>query len=155
MDLGTIKDRLRELLFENVPVRELVMPAPAEESISLRDNWLTRYCLDVPYLDKTITDERVLLGIEALPLRINSLIDIAVTITIYCHRNLVSLPDDERASYKEKYGFAGNRVDMIMMAINNALCTETISRSFGVGKLRFSTKDPIAVSYTHLTLPTN
>lgn len=162
LDLGTIKDRLRELLLENALVRELVMPAPDEESLSARANWLggtytvpaadasperqitlTGHCLDVPYLDPAITDERVVLGIEALPLRISSLMNIAVTISIYCHRSLIPLSDEERTHYQEQYGLAGNRLDMIMMAVNNALSAENISRSFGIGKLCFSTKEPI------------
>lgn len=162
LDLGTIKDRLRELLLENTPVRELVMPVQDEESLSARANWLggtytvsadtsspehqitlIGHCLDVPYLDEAITDERIVLGIEALPIRISSLIDIAITISIYCHRSLIPLSDEERTLYKEQYGFAGNRIDMIMMAVNNAFLDEDISRSFGIGKIHFSAEEPI------------
>lgn len=137
---GAYKDLLRSLLFDDELLRSLLMPAGGSQT---EETWLTRHCLDVPYLDEQITDERALLLIECLPLTAGEIRSYSITVTACCHRNLISLSAEARADLNAKYGLTGNLVDMIVMAVNQALSKESASRSFGIGKLRPAAEKPV------------
>ena len=147
---GAYKDLLRRLLFEDELVRQLVMPSGGTPDSQTEEVWLTRHCLDVPYLDEQITDERSLLLIECLPLTSGEIRSYSITVTVCCHRNLINLSAEKRAGYHTQYGLTGNLADMIVMAVNQALSKDSTSRSFGIGKLRPASEKPV-VSF----IPTN
>lgn len=140
---GAYKDLLRKLLFEDERVRSLLMPSGSDAAPQTEETWLTRHCLDVPYLDDQITDERALLLIECLPLTAGEIRSYALTITACCHRNLINLSTADRADYHTRYGLTGNLVDMIVMAVNQALSKDSAARSFGIGKLRPASEKPV------------
>lgn len=142
-ETGAYKDLIRQLLYDNEPVRSLIMPSASGTEAALENEWYTRYCLDVPYLDEQITDERSLLLIECLPMTNNSVRRYSITVTACCHKNLIVLPPETRLSYMNQYGLAGNLVDMITMAVDAALAPENVSRSFGIGKLQLVPEKPV------------
>lgn len=140
---GAYKDLLRQLLFDSEPLKALIKhPQDITGSITL-DDWLTRYCLDVPYLDEQITDERSLILIECLPLSSGNICHYSLSITACCHRNLINLSAETRASYLSQYGLTGNLVDMMMSTICQTLSSETAAKNFGIGKLRLAPEKPV------------
>lgn len=140
---GAYKDLLRRLLYEDELVQTLIMPSGSAADAQTEETWLTRHCLDVPYLDEQITDERSLLLIECLPLTAGEIRSYSITVTACCHRNLINLSAADRADLNTRFGLTGNRVDMMVMAVNQALSKESASRSFGIGKLRPAAEKPV------------
>ena len=142
-ETGAYKDFIRQLLFDNEPVRSLIMPSASGTEAALENEWFTKYCLDVPYLDEQIKDERSLLLIECFPVTNSSVRRYFITVTACCHKNLIPLTEETRLAYRNQYGLAGNLVDMITMAVDAALAQESISRNFGIGKLKPAPEKPV------------
>lgn len=154
--LGLIKEAVGNILMTNDDVSELVMPFLDDDDYSFEDNWfgskigkniqgqikdnrLLGHCKDVPYMDETITDTRSLILMETYANVTTSIIDYTLVINVICHRDVVELDDDEKSDWRKK-GYAGNRVDMICQAINNALTDDMIKDSFGIGAMSLDTR---------------
>ena len=154
--LGLIKEAVGNILMTSDDVSELVMPFLDDDDYSFEDNWfgskigkniqgqvkdnrLLGHCKDVPYMDETITDTRSLILMETYANVTTSIIDYTLVINVICHRDVVELDDDEKSDWRKK-GYAGNRVDMICQAINNALTDDMIKDSFGIGAMSLDTR---------------
>lgn len=154
--LGLIKEAVGNILMTNDDVSELVMPFLDDDDYSFEDNWfgskiskniqgqvkdnrLLGHCKDVPYMDETITDTRSLILMETYANVTTSIIDYTLVINVICHRDVVELDDDEKSDWRKK-GYAGNRIDMICQAINNALTDDMIKDSFGIGAMSLDTR---------------
>lgn len=154
--LGLIKESVGNILMTNDDVSELVMPFLDDDNHSFEDNWfgskigkniqgqvkdnrLLGHCKDVPYMDETITDTRSLILMETYANVTTSIIDYTLVINVICHRDVVELDDDEKSDWRKK-GYAGNRIDMICQAINNALTDDMIKDSFGIGAMSLDTR---------------
>lgn len=154
--LGLIKEAVGNILMTSDDVSELVMPFLDDDDYSFEDNWfgskigkniqgqvkdnrLLGHCKDVPYMDETITDTRSLILMETYANVTTSIIDYTLVINVICHRDVVELDDDEKSDWRKR-GYAGNRVDMICQAINNALTDDMIKDSFGIGAMSLDTR---------------
>lgn len=161
--LGLIKEAVGNILMTNDDVSELVMPFLDDDDYSFEDNWfgskigkniqgqikdnrLLGHCKDVPYMDETITDTRSLILMETYANVTTSIIDYTLVINVICHRDVVELDDDEKSDWRKK-GYAGNRIDMICQAINNALTDDMIKDSFGIGAMSLDTRVPQMQSF--------
>lgn len=161
--LGLIKESVGNILMTNDDVSELVMPFLDDDNYSFEDNWfgckigedihgkaknnrLLGHCKYVPYMDETITDTRSLILMETYANVTTSVIDYTLVINVVSHRGAVELDDDEKLKWHKK-GYAGNRIDIICQAINNALTDDMIKDSFGIGAMSLDTRVPQMQSF--------
>lgn len=80
--MGGIKDALQSSLLHDDAIRALIMPKLDDERLGAEENWeggvyyvrqggkkeridLQGYCFTVPYIKETLTDDRVVICLEA------------------------------------------------------------------------------------------
>lgn len=160
-EFGAFKDTLRLLFMNDEIITNLVMPELDNSQFTYEQNWkggkytknrfghsckevLVGHCFTHPYVEDTVTDTRSFICIETIyPNTYNPTFkDISLQIYIYSHHDILDLSDEEYQNYM-KQGFAGNRCDMIMMAINRLMFNKDVCRDFGIGKVSFSERYPI------------
>lgn len=155
--LGKYKEQIGKLLMHNKNVTDLVMPELDNEDFSFEQNWygckcqkdiygeqrnitLRGHCKDTPYFDETITDTRAGIWFDAYFDGIGTSIkNIIVQINVICHKDIIPMTSEERKKWKENK-YYGNRVDMICMAIYEALTDADVIYKFGIGKMQLSNK---------------
>lgn len=160
-EMGAYKTKIRTLLMNDEDVTSLTMPNLENDNFTFKQNWfggkynknklgatekvlLVGHCLDTPFVDATMSDVRTVICIETiLPSVVgDNLKNMKIQITIVSHHDAMPMDEAEYAKYKAK-GYEGNRCDMIMMAINNALISEDTKRKFGIGSIGLAKQNPI------------
>lgn len=161
--LGKYKDTIGEILFSSNDVVNLVMPTLDNPNFDAADNFfggekleyynpetkeieyitLLGHCFDVPYIKPTITDARALICMETYLNKVDgeSIKEVALDLYVYAHKNFIAMPSTESGEYKKR-GYAGNRIDMLMSAVEVAI--KYRSRDFGIGKIMLKPVSPIS-----------
>lgn len=166
--LGKVKDYIMKVLYNNEDVRNLTMPSLDDDRFDSVDNFfggknleyynpttkkyeyadLLGHCFDVPYIDETITDSRALITMDSYIPELPSehIKTIALDMFVFSHKSFIHMNSKEKASYSKR-GYAGNRVDMIVSAIELALkeANQIVNRpkDFGIGKIVMRERSPI------------
>ena len=104
---------------------------------------LLGHCFDVPYIKPTITDTRAIICMETYITKLDSesIKEVAIELYVYSHKNFITMPRAESAKYKKR-GYAGNRIDMLMSAIE--LSIKNRAYDFGIGKIALTANAPIS-----------
>ena len=162
--IGLCKEKIKNILMLDDDIVQLVMPNLDDSNFSFEQNWfgckitdningnkearyLIGHCKDTPYFDETIKDQRVMICMESYINRFKpSYMDISVNINVVCHKDMMDIPESDLAYWKSK-GYAGNRVDMICMAIYNALTQPEVVNNFGIGKMNLDYYSPQLQSF--------
>lgn len=151
--LGRTKRLFASILLNDDDVRNLVMPKLDDEMSTIEENWfgnkeLLGHCFNVPYIKKTITDSRNLITMESTISAIDSgtIKEFAVDLFVFCHRDTIDMDYEEKSKYESK-GYNGNRVDMIIQAVYNAIKHYQFDneQDFGIGDLRLIPNRPIKI----------
>jgi len=153
-DLGHFKTLLQVIFENDEDLRNLVMPEPDDADFTPLQNWLggtysiedadgtpqktatlIGYCFDVPYIPPAVTDSRIVITMEtSISKAVNERTkEVTTDIYVCCPKDRVLLTEQEKKHYTEK-GYAGNRVDMCVMAIANAI--KRNAGIFGIGNIR-------------------
>lgn len=162
--IGLIKDKIGKIFMLDDDITSLVMPKLDDDSFTFEQNWfgceieeniydeekaryLIGHCKDTPYFDETITDQRSMIMTEAYIRDFKtSYMNILLNINVVCHKNIIEFSKNDKKLWVEK-GYAGNRVDMICMAIYNVLTSKDFINEFGIGKMNFPYNSPQLQSF--------
>ena len=151
--LGGVKKMLQRYFMENTDITDLVMPTLDDEAFSFKQNWLggqyttdggrtatlQGYCMTTPFIDGTVTDMRTFIGMETFGLDFSPskrIQKIGLQIYIYTYKSTVNLTTEEEKQYTE-LGYAGNRLDVLVQAVNRAMYHDDVKMRFGIGEVSF------------------
>lgn len=143
-ELGIYKDMLRNAFGGSEDIVSLIMPAPENPQLSLRDNFLggdfditktddtgsthtehvilEGYCQDRPFPCAAYADHRNLLCVESYMSKGDGRASREITLQIYVmiHKDAVRLTASELEHFLPK-GYTGNRCDAVVQAIGRLL----------------------------------
>lgn len=164
--LGSCKEYFSEVFFLNEDVRKLVMPSLDDSRFDERDNFfggkklkyfnpsskeyeyadLPGHCFDFPYVDEKIVDSRALITMDSFLTKAGCgrTKEIQIDIFALSHKDFIRMDEEEKASYTAK-GYAGNRVDMMVSAIELAMKYAERPKDFGIGRIFFKPENPITL----------
>ena len=173
---GGLKESIQRAFFEDEDIRELTMPRLDNDNYSAEDNWyggvfyseingekkvekLEGYCFDVPFIDDTLTDNRLIITVEVLNRNLyyqnvgsNTIESFTIIITIFCHKDCLMYPDQEMKDLMDKFrtrGYTGNRLDMVVAAVQRLMENEDLEfvdedgKSYGIGKASLLKRVPM------------
>ena len=164
-ELGIYKDMLRNAFSGSEDIVSLIMPAPENPQLSLRDNFLggdfditktddtgsthtehvvlEGYCQDRPFPCAAYADHRNLLCIESYMSKGDGRASREITLQIYVmiHKDAVRLTASELDHFLPK-GYTGNRCDAVVQAIGRLLGPGNTGTN--IIKLTPAAKDPVA-----------
>lgn len=173
---GGLKEALQKAFFEDEDIRELTMPKLDNENYSAEDNWyggtfysevdgkkkvekLEGYCFDVPFIDDTLTDNRLIITVEVLNRNLyyqnvgsNTIEAFTIIITVFCHKDCLMYPDKDMKDLLDKFrtrGYTGNRLDMVVSAIQRLIENEDLEfvdkdgKYYGMGKAALLKRVPM------------
>lgn len=158
--LGSFKDTMMNILFNYEDVRNLTMPTLDDDRFDEFDNFfggnlewtgtngsvehveLLGHCFDVPYIAETITDNRALITLESYITKIEGehVKEVAIDVFAFSNKSFIQMSPKEKAYFIKK-GYSGNRVDMMVAAIE--LAVKNRSREFGIGKIMLTHRNPV------------
>lgn len=163
-EFGAFKDTLQLLFMNDDLITRLVMPELDDSNFSYEQNWkggsytvdkygknhqstLVGHCFTYPYIEETVRDTRTFICMETTATLIPNrrIKNISLQIFVYSHHDILNLSNEESAYFVKK-GLAGNRCDMVMMAINRLMFNQEIGRSFGIGSVDFADRYPISTN---------
>ena len=167
-ELGGFKEMLCHLFMANKEITDLVMPVLDDSDFTFEENWLggtyTRtvagkekkanlqgYCLTYPFIEGVVSSAKTFIAMETYcqTTSAKNLKDISLQIYIYAHRDSVRITNEEKNKYYD-LGYAGNRCDIIMMAINRCLLNRDIKSRFGIGDLSLDENNRNRPVSTHI-----
>lgn len=173
---GGFKEALQKAFFEDEDIRELTMPKLDNENYSAEDNWyggtfyseidgkkkkevLVGHCFDVPFIDETLTDNRLIITIEVLNRNLyyqnvgsDTIRALTIIVTVFCHKDCLIYPDQETRDLLEKFrtrGYTGNRLDMVVAAIQRHIENEDFEyvdadgKKYGIGHASLLKRAPM------------
>jgi hypothetical protein len=164
--MGALKDAMSILFLQDDDVRNLVMPKLDDENFSVEDNWyggvvtdrrgttktLIGHCFDVPFVSDTITDNRTIICMESYMPYFNSKAtqEITLMVNIFANKDGITYysKEDKRMLNKMRArGYTGNRIDMLVMAICNAVNSHDQihghEQDYSIGSMLFQQKNPV------------
>lgn len=173
---GGLKEAIQKAFFEDEDIRELTMPRLDNDNYSAEDNWyggvfysetngekkaekLEGYCFDVPFIDDTLTDNRLIITVEVLNRNLyyqnvgsNTIEAFTIIITVFCHKDCLMYPDQEMKDLLDRFrtrGYTGNRLDMVVAAIQRLMENEDLEfvdedgKYYGMGKASLLKRVPM------------
>ena len=146
INLGKLKDSLFELFSGNSLLQALLMPGTSGTALSPAD--FKAHCFDVPFPPAEITDDRAFICLETEVAYVKeSVLQIQLLINIYTCGAMIHMNEEEKQAFAANHGLAGNRSDMVAMAVHQTLTdNDAMLRKFGIGKMRLA-EDELPVSY--------
>jgi len=167
-ELGGFKEMLCYLFMDNKEITDLVMPVLDDADFTFEENWiggihtktvsgeqrkvnLQGYCLTVPFMEGVVSSAKTFIAMETTCDSITgkNTMDISLQVYVYAHRDSVRLSNEEKQKY-HAMGYAGNRCDVIAMAINRTLLNDNIKKSFGIGDLSLDNNSRSRPVGTHI-----
>ena len=162
--LGKCKAYISDILYHSDDVRNLTMPTLDDDRFDTLHNFfggknleyfnpvtqkieyvdLPGHCFDVPYIHEAMTNPCALITMDSFITKIENkqMKEIEIDIFALSHRDFIHMDTTEKDTYVQK-GYAGNRVDMMVAAIEMALKTAEMPKDFALGRLRFKPENPI------------
>jgi hypothetical protein len=152
-ELGAFKEMLCSLFMANKEITDLVMPELDDKDFTFEENWiggkctktitgqqknanLQGHCLTTPFIEGVVSSAKTFIAMETYCDKVSAqnIKNISIQIYIYAHRDFVRVTNEERKKY-HALGYAGNRCDILAMAINRCLMNKNIKSRFGIGDL--------------------
>jgi len=154
-ELGAFKEMLCTLFMANKEITDLVMPVLDDKDFTFEENWfggthektingehkkvnLQGHCLMTPFIEGVVSSSKTFICMETYCEKVTAknIKNLSFQIYIYAHRDSIRISKEEKQKYYG-LGYAGNRCDIITMAINRCLMNENVKSKFGIGNLAF------------------
>lgn len=142
--LGRDKDIIKKTFLQDENIVNLLLPNyDADTSKCDLETILDSYIFDTIAVDNTQLEAKVYICMDTYVTKIDSdsVKEIGIVVRVFCHGDLLKLPNKEKAKYI-KFGYFGNRIDMLIDAIDRCLNGK---RDMGIGRLRLRPRSPIEI----------
>lgn len=129
VERGIFKEKINEALYYNDNIKKLLIGDTSKMSSTQMMSEFKKHVKSHLFLEDTVTEADMYIYYDVVMPNLHPQIeDCRITMYLICHRDMV----DEDCNFE---GYRGNRPDVLMQLVEEALLSEDTIRTFGIGEL--------------------